>query len=338
MRIELVLLAAVAVLSWLITRRVRHRAVQKGLLDVPNERSSHTIPTPRGGGVAIAASVTSALLVLAASQAIPLDLAMALAGGGAAVAFAGFIDDRRGLSSKTRLPIHFAAALWALAWLGGLPPLQLGAGSVTFGWGGYLLGAVGVVWTLNLFNFMDGIDGFAASEAVFIACSGALLACLAGVVSGMPWAALALAAGCLGFLLWNWPPAKIFLGDVGSGYLGYMVAVLAIACARENPTALLVWAILGGIFLVDATITLARRVARRERFDQAHRSHAYQRLTRRWGSHARVTLSAIAVNVFWLLPCAWFATSNPRFAAWTVVVALVPIAAGVLAAGAGKRD
>jgi Fuc2NAc and GlcNAc transferase len=261
-----------------------------------------------------------------------------MVGGGMAVAVVGYLDDRHQLSPRVRLAVHFGAALWALAWLGGLPPLRFGEITFTFGWGGYVLGALGIVWTLNLFNFMDGIDGIAASEAVFITCAGSILALASGSSADVVGAGMVLAAACCGFLAWNWPPAKIFMGDAGSGYLGYGVAVLAIAAARESDVGLLVWLILGGLFFADATTTLVRRVVRRERAHEAHRTHAYQWLARRWQSHMRVTLLTIALNLLWLMPCAFFATTTPRRAGWLVVLALVPITLGVVAAGAGRRE
>jgi Fuc2NAc and GlcNAc transferase len=141
---------------------------------------------------------------------------------------------------------------------------------------------------------------------------------------------------CCGFLLWNWPPAKIFMGDVGSGYMGYVIVVLALAAARENPAALLVWLILGGVFFCDATVTLVRRLIRGERVYQAHRNHAYQRLARRWGSHRAVTVAVIIVNLAWLFPCAWLASVYPGRAAWIVIIALAPLTLSAFLAGAGQ--
>jgi Fuc2NAc and GlcNAc transferase len=145
-------------------------------------------------------------------------------------------------------------------------------------------------------------------------------------------------AASAGFLIWNWPPAKIFMGDVGSGYLGYVIAVLAMAATRDSPVAVWVWLILGGVFFVDATVTLARRSLTGERLHEAHRSHAYQWLARRWRSHRRVTLSVLAVNVFWLLPAAWLAMRYPRFAVWSLAGAFVPLIIVAIAAGAGLRE
>jgi Fuc2NAc and GlcNAc transferase len=324
--------------SALLTGVVRRIAVGSGVLDVPNPRSSHGAPTARGGGAAIVLVTTAGLLVLALRGAARWDLVATLTGGGLACALVGLADDRRSLSAATRLAVHFAAAVWALAWLGGLPALRVGSHLISFGWAGYLFGALGIVWAINLFNFMDGIDGIAASEAIFVSLAGAVLNLLAEGNRAVGPAGLIFAAACGGFLLWNWPPARIFLGDVGSGYLGYVIVVLALAASRDNPAALWVWLILGGAFFVDATVTLVRRTLRNERIHEAHRAHAYQWLTRRWASHLRVTLTVQALNFFWLLPCAVLATLYPRAAAGMVVVALLPVVALAIAAGSGRSE
>jgi Fuc2NAc and GlcNAc transferase len=335
--VGLVAISAFAAVA-LLTGLIRSIAAGRGVLDVPNARSSHGVPTPRGGGAAIVLVTTVGLLVLALRGAVDLNLLYALAGGGLAIALVGLADDRRSLSAATRLTVHFAAALWALLWLGGLPALRVGAHLISLGWAGCVLGALGIVWAVNLFNFMDGIDGIAASEAIFVALCGAVLNPLMGGNAGVGFAGLVLVAACGGFLLWNWPPARIFLGDVGSGYLGYVIVVLAVAATRDSPIALWVWLILGGAFFVDATITLLRRMLRNERVYEAHRSHAYQWLARRWGSHGKVTVAVLVVDLIWLLPCAVLAARLPAYAAAGVVVALAPLAVLAVAAGAGRRE
>jgi Fuc2NAc and GlcNAc transferase len=336
--LALTLAAAALVLTVLLTGWVRARALRSGILDVPNERSSHSTATPRGGGAAIVLVVSCGSLILELLGALPHGLFAALTGGGLAVAVVGFLDDRRAVPAAVRLAVHVCAASWALACLGGLPPLRFGSAVIGLGWPGDVLAVCAIVWVLNLFNFMDGIDGIAASEAVFVSVAGSALGLLAGPGDAVSALALLLGAACAGFLWWNWPPARIFLGDVGSGYLGFGLALLTLAAARSNPVAVWVWLILGGAFLADATLTLVRRALRGERLHQAHRSHAYQRLARRWSSHRRATLTFAAVNVVWLLPCAAIAARRPSLGAWIALAALAPLFALAYAAGAGERE
>jgi Fuc2NAc and GlcNAc transferase len=280
----------------------------------------------------------TAILLLASRTILDLRLGFAMLLGGTAVALVGFLDDRGSLTARTRLVVHLAAAICALICLGGLPPIRIGGQVVALGWTGHVLAVLGIAWTTNLFNFMDGIDGIAACEAVFVAFAGSLLGLVGGGSPGVATLGIVLAAACGGFLFWNWPPARVFLGDVGSGYLGYVIAVLALAAAGTNQIALWVWLTLGGVFFVDATVTLVRRLVRGERVHQAHRTHAYQWLARRWGSHRSVTIAVLMVNALWLLPCAVFAALHPGFAAQTSAIALAPLVALAIAIGSGRRE
>jgi Fuc2NAc and GlcNAc transferase len=331
------LVPAVAALlsSALLTAQMRRLAVAHGVLDIPNERSSHGSATPRGGGLAIVVTATAAVLILAAYGSVPRNLCVALVGGGVGIAVVGFLDDRSAVSARVRLVVHLLAAGWAVYWLGGLTTVRIGDHVASVGWASGALAVLGIVWVLNLFNFMDGIDGIAASEALFVVCAGALLSA-AG--SGVREAAGVFAGACAGFLIWNWPPAKIFLGDAGSGYLGYFIAVMALASARNSSIAIWVWLILGGVFFVDATVTLLRRLLRGERVYEAHRTHAYQWLARRWKSHAKVTLAVMAVNLTWLLPWAVLADGLTRYTLACLIMALTPLALIAIAIGSGRRS
>lgn len=335
-----VLLAAVTTLaiSTVLTFVVRKFALLHGILDLPSERSSHSVPTPRGGGLAIVIAASMTLVAMAALGHIQLDSLFAVLVGGLAVAGIGFADDRLCVKPWARLAVHLAAAAWAVTWLGGLPPLQLGERLVDLGLAGYLLGVMGITWVLNLFNFMDGIDGIAASEAGFICLGGAVLGVAYAGPSETTLMAVIVVAASVGFLVWNWPPASIFMGDVGSGYLGFVISVLALTAARENPVMLFAWLILGAVFLLDATITLIRRLARGERVYEAHRSHAYQWLARRWGSHLRVTVTVLVINAVWLLPLAWLSVARPELAAWATAAAMLPLGALALISGAGRSE
>jgi Fuc2NAc and GlcNAc transferase len=338
MQLETALPGAVTLLlSAGLTYGARRFALARGLIDVPNERSSHATPTPRGGGVAIVIASYVMFAWLLASGSLD-DRAFIALLGGLPVAAIGLADDHRRIPARARLAVHVIAALWALAWLGGLPPVPIGhtlwSGRVT----GTVLGVLGIVWSVNFFNFMDGIDGIAASEGTFVPAAGALLYMQALAPPGPAAAALALAGACAGFLLWNWSPARIFMGDAGSGYVGYAIAVLALVAARQQPQALFAWWILGGVFFVDATVTLGRRLLRGEPAHQAHRSHAYQRLARRLASHGLATGVVVIINLVWLLPWAWLANARPGAAAGLAVLALSPLAAAAIIAGAGRAD
>lgn len=325
------------VMSALLTAVSRKLAGSFGMFDVPNARSSHSTAIPRGGGAAIVVTSSVILSGLAIRGLVSRDLLFAMLGGGLSLAVVGILDDRHTVSAALRLAVHIAAALWAVFWLGGLPEVQFEGHMIELGWQGDALAVLGIVWVLNLFNFMDGIDGIAASEGVFVAFGIGALTWLGIHPLGVPAAGIVLGASCLGFLVWNWPPAKVFMGDVGSGYLGYEIAVLALAAARHSPATLWVSVILGGVFLVDATLTLLRRMLRGERLYLAHRTHAYQWLARRWG-HRSVTLAVCLVNVIWLLPCAAFASLHPRLAVTTAMLAFAPLVVLAIGAGSGRSE
>ncbi|MDX1298920.1 MAG: glycosyltransferase family 4 protein, partial [Pseudomonas sp.] len=276
----------------------------RSLIDIPNARSSHTVPTPRGGGVAIVVSFLLVLPLLAAMGLIAWPLAWALLGSGGSVAVLGFLDDHGHIAARWRLLGHFAAAIWALFWLNGLPPIDAFGFSLDLGWLGHVLAAVYLVWLLNLYNFMDGIDGIASVEAICVCLGGALLG-IAGSSQPTEFVApLLLAAAVAGFLFWNFPPARIFMGDAGSGFLGITLGVLSLQAACVAPQFLWSWLILLGVFIVDATFTLLRRLMRGDKVYEAHRSHAYQYASRRFGRHLPVTMAVAALNLFWLLPIA----------------------------------
>lgn len=316
MMITLPLSAAIlclAFVSSLLMTAVVRRYALRALLDVPNERSSHVRPTPRGGGLAVGVVFLSAVALLAMLDILPAPLSAALIGGGLLVAGVGWVDDHRPVAVRWRILVHFAAALWAVFCLGGFPSISLGQITLPLGWLGHVLAVIGVVWLINLYNFMDGIDGLAAGEAVTVALAAAGLLWLSGAVELALVTAL-FAAACGGFLWWNWPPATIFLGDVGSGLLGYCFAVLALASEKAAAVPLMVWMILLAVFVLDATFTLLNRVIRGEKWYNAHRTHAYQRLIQLGFSHARVTSGVLLVNLVLLAPIAWLVARHPM---WT---------------------
>ncbi|HEX5453304.1 MAG TPA: glycosyltransferase family 4 protein [Stellaceae bacterium] len=288
------------------------------VLDRPNERSSHTVPTPRGGGIAVIAAILAAWLALTGAGALPPRL-LTIAAGALLLAVVSWRDDRRGLSPAVRLLAQFAAVglgVWALSggaiFQGWLPPL-LDRAAAALLW----------VWFVNLFNFMDGIDGLAGSEAAAIG-GGLTLTAGFGVAAdpGLAVAAAAVATASLGFLRWNRAPARVFLGDVGSVPLGYLLGFLLLdAAARGHPWLAL---ILPLYFLADATITLLRRLLRGERVWQAHREHFYQQAVRRGLGHAEVVRRVIAADLA-LIGCGWIAERWSPAAGLALAASLVAL-------------
>jgi Fuc2NAc and GlcNAc transferase len=335
--VALVVMTAFA-LAVITTGAMRRYALRKNLIDVPNVRSSHVSPTPRGGGVAIVAAFFASILLLTRLGLIDTAILPALFIGGSALALIGFLDDCWHLPASVRLGVHVAAALLVVIMLGGVPESALANWGLHGVWVGSLIGLLALVWVTNLFNFMDGIDGIAGSEAVFVSGAGALLNWVQGGAPGLTAAMLCLAAASLGFLRWNWPPARIFMGDAGSGFLGFTLVVFALAVIQRGTMPFEVWPILGGFFLVDATITLLRRIVRGDRWFEAHRMHAYQWLARRWKAHLPVTLSVSVLNLAWLLPWAWLAARMPYYARYFLVAALAPLIVLVIVIGAGRRE
>ncbi len=200
-------LPAILIMSLVMTAGLRRYALARSVIDVPNARSSHTVPTPRGGGVAIVLTFLLAMVGLMLSGAEQIRILLALGGAGALIAVIGFMDDHGHIAARWRLLGHFIAAAWMLGWLGGLPPLLLFGWTLDLGWLGGALAAFYLVWLLNLYNFMDGIDGIASVEAI-TACLGAAWLYWLGGLSGAAMLPLLLAAAVAGFLYWNFPPAK----------------------------------------------------------------------------------------------------------------------------------
>ena len=323
--------------SAFITRQLVVNSHRFSKMDIPNERSSHLTPTPRGGGIAfVATSLVGFLLILINSELDRADL-LALCCAGVIVALAGHLDDRQKISGATiRLGFHALGAIILIVGIGFPSQISLFDRTVDTGVIGSILGVLYLVWLLNLFNFMDGTDGIAASEAIFVCFAGAILNF--HVLSDINFiaAAIILASCTFGFLLYNWSPAKIFMGDVGSGYLGIVIGGLSLIAANQDPELLWVWIILLAVFVSDATVTLIRRLLRKQKPHVAHRSHAYQHLAIRLNSHAKVALLVLAANIIWLLPIAFLVADKQLAGSTGVIIAYAPLLVAALALGAGK--
>lgn len=331
-------IAAVFIASLLLSGVIRRIALARGVLDVPNSRSSHELPTPRGGGLAIVVTVLMAIAAMYLRGIIPAGVAAALLVGGPMVALVGFIDDLRSVSAAVRLAVQFTALSWSVWSLGPLPAVNFGFAVLNPGLAGSVIGVVLLVWFLNLYNFMDGIDGIASVEVISVLAFAALLVIWQHGDPGTVLLLQVIAASVAGFLIWNWPPARIFMGDAGSGFLGFCVGTVAWATIISGRFSVWVWLILLGAFIVDATVTLLRRWMRGARLAQAHRSHAYQRLSRKYGSHLKVTLGVLCVNLLWLDPAAYLAASRPSSGPLLTALAWLPLAIVAWRSGAGTED
>lgn len=319
-QIFLIIFAASSLMTWVL----RRYALARSIIDIPNARSSHSVPTPRGGGVAIVFSFLAALPILAANESLSLHAMWSMLGAGAVVAVLGFLDDHGHIAARWRLLGHFIASVWALYWLGGMPVITMFNVEIELAWLGHVLAVLYLVWMLNLYNFMDGIDGIASVEAICV-CVGACLLYWLGGFESLIMAPLLLALAVAGFLYWNFPPARIFMGDAGSGFLGIVLALLSLQAAWASPKLLWVWLILLGVFIVDSTVTLIRRLLRGDKVYEAHRSHAYQFASRQFGRHLPVTLAVMAINLLWLLPLAACVVLLDIDGALALIVAYVPL-------------
>ncbi|MEE8172822.1 MAG: glycosyltransferase family 4 protein [Alphaproteobacteria bacterium] len=314
MNLLVVLLGSLAAgaASWLATAGVRHLLRRRGVLDIPNERSSHSSPTPRGGGIAVATvlfAVWLAFWLFGAGDEVAQEFWILLAAGAALALISWFDDVRGGLPAIARLgaqAIAVGAGLLALpegggVFQGALPPaLDLALSGLIW------------LWFVNLFNFMDGIDGIAGSQAGSAGLGLFALAVIFPAAAGLGAYALALAAVALGFLPWNWQPARIFLGDVGSVPLGYAIGWLLLSLATFGLWQAALLLVL--YFVADASFTLVRRLTRGEPIWRAHHQHYYQFAVAAGRSHAHVVVAVTAVN--FLLAGLALATTLSVAVAW----------------------
>ena len=321
------ILPIATLLSWILAGLIRRYALSHNLMDIPNSRSSHIAPTPRGGGVAFIISFLLLAPILTVADDLSLPVIWAFLGGGLWIAIIGFSDDHRHIAARWRLLAHFFGAAWVLFWLGGFPPLLILGFTIDLGWSGHILAAVYLVWLLNLYNFMDGIDGIASIEAITVCIGAAILMALQNLSQSFWLTPLLLVASVLGFLFWNFSPAKIFMGDVGSSFLGLIVGGFSIQAAWVSPRMFWVWVILLGVFVTDATLTLFRRLIKSERIYEAHRSHAYQIAARHFRSHKAVSLTVGLINLCWLFPMGYLVSKQWVDGLPGVIIAYAPLIA-----------
>lgn len=315
-----------------IAELTRKNAARIGLVQVPNERSSHSVPTPTGGGLAIVL-VSSCAGLFVSSELTGIVLACALTG------LLGFLDDRLNLPAKVRLVAHFALISAVVSML--LFGMPLDNGLIMYAWVLVPLVVIVGVWWINLFNFMDGIDGLASSQAIFMT-AGSFALALGGVsapeLESFLLLDLVVLACASGFVVLNWPPARIFMGDAGSNFLAiaiFCIFIGLVAAGRLDVPAAL---ILSALFVCDATVTLLTRIWRGQSGFKAHRTHAYQKLSRLPGGHRRTTLIYLAINLCWIYPLAHLAQTFDNWGWGLLATACIPIVILCILVRAGDID
>ena len=311
------------------------------IVDVPNSRSSHLSPVPRGGGIAIVIAFFSTLILSGLSDTLDGNFSQALIYGGISIALIGFSDDICSLNPI----IRFAATSLVTI----LCVLHIGTPSVSFI--GFTLQSapilficevLAILWILNLYNFMDGIDAITSVETISVVLIAAILLLLFSAgdeSSGKQVEVLLLIAfSTAGFLIWNWPPARVFMGDVSSSFLGFILALFAVQTSVEQTMNVWVWLILLGVFFMDATVTVIRRILNKETFYKAHRQHIYQRFAlylqetkgirsaaARTYAHRTTSLIVAAINFLWLAPWAYMAMLYAQQAMLFAFISLTPL-------------
>lgn len=287
--IKIIVLSIILVsISFGLTFLIKKVALRLKIIDIPNQRSSHVIPTPRGGGLAIVITWYIGISILFYLEFIERNLYFALICG-VLLAIISLIDDVINLKPIFRLFTQVITAIGAFIFLKGIDSIFIAGFEIDYWFIIYPISIIGIVWFINLFNFLDGIDAYASIEAVCVALG--LYIFTGNIVT------VVLIVSVLGFLFWNWPKAKIFMGDVGSTQLGFILIVLGIYFHNENQFSIIQWLILTSPFWFDATFTLFRRWRNKEKLSQAHKKHVYQRLVQSGFSHLRVDVYLIGVNI-----------------------------------------
>ena len=320
--------------GWAGSVLIRHNAAQMRLVQTPNARSSHTVPTPQGGGIAIAlvAMMGAAIASLADSNILAVAALIATVGA------LGLADDILDLSPAFRFPIQGLSLAALLTWAVPLPTMVLPFGLALDGWLLVALIWLAAIWWMNLFNFMDGIDGMAGTQAIIILVGGlgiALSADPSMLTAPVVLPVVMTSAATAGFLLLNWTPARIFMGDAGSNTLAALIVCFALVTVGDGVMGYPAWLILLSPFAADATTALLRRTARGERPWRAHRRHAYQQLARRW-RHARVTLLYSAFALLAVLSAS-IAQHYPAAAWWFVGLIYACLFTFAIWGGSGDR-
>ena len=319
------LIIIAAAFTFITTYFLRKILISRNVLVIPNDRSSHQEPKPQGGGLSIVICFILFLLLSHSMGFIEDKILFALGVPGLLIGLIGLKDDFNSINPLPRLIIHFLSASLGLYLVGGFPPIPIFGTQVNLGFIGQILAIFYIVWVVNLYNFMDGIDGLASLEAIFIFSSLAVFISLISVNSDIFLILTFLVGSVLGFLLLNFPKSYIFIGDVGSGFLGIILALISILVSTEVPQLFWTFLVLIGAFVVDSTYTLVFRIVSGKKFYEAHSEHLYQKISRLFNSHVKTSVLILAVNLFWLLPIAYLVTFQKLEGILGVMLAYIPL-------------
>lgn len=302
-------------LGVLIYRRI---AISLKILAYPNFRTLHALSIPRGGGIVFSSIFVIGVFVLWYMNFLSKDLLFILGFGGALATLFGFVDDIFNIKASHKLIIQICLSVWLIYWLIGIPKFNE-IDIITIP-----IFIIFIVWMINAYNFMDGIDGMAVSGAFYITGTLILITLITNSSSELAVLYVLLMAGVGAFMLFNWPPASIFMGDSGSIFLGYLFGSFILITVVRGELSLWTWIVIFGYYFADTTVTQIARFILVKKYYEAHRSHAYQNLARILDSHLKVTGGVTIYHIMWLLPLSMWTVLQPDMEKIAAFLAVVP--------------
>jgi Fuc2NAc and GlcNAc transferase len=328
---SVLIVGSLFVISFLLTFFVKEIVRKKGFLDKPNNRSAHKKPTPTLGGIAIVISFLLGICVMFYAAIIPNDLLIPLILGGGLLAIISLFDDIKPIAVKYRIALHIFVAVLTVYWLN----FNLFFDWFDYHFGlGYLsavLSVIIIIMAINTVNFMDGIDGLVSLEVIFIASTIAFLLIQQNNMIEARYFMLLIAV-MFGFLFWNFSPAKIFMGDVGSIFLGFLLAILMIITINNKTISMWTWLILLAVFWLDVVSVLIIRLLTKQKIFEAHKTHCYQKVTQfiemkknRTFAHRTTVILITLINFLWLFPLAIMSQYYENYGLWLLIISCLPL-------------
>jgi len=299
----------------------RGTAIKYNIIANPNFRTSHEVPLPKGGGIVFSVVFVFGVFSLYWKAYLTLNLLLILGIGPLAALLFGFIDDLIHITAKKKIVFQLFLSFWALFWLNGGPLFSYNLFPY---WLSFSLASLILVCAINAFNFMDGIDGMASSGSFMSALILSITLLFTNGSSELLILFMLLSSSLLAFIIFNWPPASIFMGDTGSVFLGYLFGVLMLISVMRGEISLWTWIVVFGYFISDTTFTFLARLMIVKKWYGAHRSHAYQNLARITNSHLKVTLGVLIFHLLWLLPLAFLTIFKSDIAFLWAILAILP--------------